>query len=130
MITNTEALEVSKAYFGHSGTQFKETAEKVTLTDAAIEADPNDELVPTVVGAGQYFYKPMSADGSKTAVLAMNAGTATASMTIDFKDVPGVKGTKFTVRNLHTHKDLGSFTDKWTGQVEAHDVAFLTLTAA
>jgi hypothetical protein len=130
IISNTEALAVSEAYFGHSGTQFKETEETVVLTDAAIDADPDDELVPVSVSAGQYFYKPMSTDGSKTAVLAMNAGAATASMEIDFSDVPGVKGTKFTVRDINAHKDLGSFTGKWTGEVESHDVAFLLLTAA
>ena len=130
IISNTEALEVSEAYFGHSGTSFKETEAKVTLTDAAIDADPNDDLVPVEVAEGQFFYKPMSDDGSKTAVLAMNAGTATASMTIDFKDVPGIKGEKFTVRDINAHKDLGTMTDKWTGEVESHDVAFLLLTAA
>ena len=34
------------------------------------------------------------------------------------------------VRDVHNHKDLGSFTDKWTGSVEGHDVAFLVVTAA
>ena len=125
IISNT-ALAVSEAYFGHSGTQFKESEEKVVLTDAAIDADPDDELVPVSVSAGQYFYKPMSSDGSKTAVLAMNAGDATASMEIDFSDVPGLKGTKFTVRDIHAHKDLGSFTGKWTGEVDSHDVFLLT----
>lgn len=130
IITNTEALAVSEAYFGHSGTQFQETEEKVVLTDAAIDADPDDELVPVTVSAGQYFYKPMSSDGSKSAVLAMNADTSSAKMTVDFKDVPGLKGTKFTVRDINAHKDLGSFTGSWSGEVEGHDVAFLLLTAA
>ena len=130
IIANTEALAVSEAYFGHSGTMYKGSEEKVVLTDAAIDADPADDLVPVSVSAGQYFYKQMSHDGSITAVLAMNANTATTSMTVDFTEIPGVKGTKFTVRDINAHKDLGSFTGKWTGDVEGHDVAFLLLTAA
>jgi hypothetical protein len=30
----------------------------------------------------------------------------------------------------HAHKDLGSFTGKWSGEVEGHDIAFLVVTAA
>jgi hypothetical protein len=41
-------------------------------------------------------------------------------MTIDFSKVPGVKGTKFTVRDIHAKKDLGAFTGKWTGEVGSH----------
>ena len=124
-----EALAVSEAYFGHSGTSFSKSEETVLLTDAAIDADPNDDLEPFAAPAAQSFYKPLSDDGSKTAVLLMNAGTASESMTVEFKDVPGLKCTKCTVRDIHAHKDLGSFTDKWTGPVEGHDVAFLVITA-
>ena len=97
--------------------------------DAAIDADPNDDLEPFAAPAAQSFYKPLSDDGSKPAVLLMNAGTASESMTVEFKYVPGLKCTKCTVRDIHAHKDLGSFTDKWTGPVEGHDVAFLVITA-
>ena len=124
-----EALAVSEAYFGHSGTSFSKSEETVLLTDAAIDADPNDDLEPFAAPAAQSFYKPLSDDGSKTAVLLMNAGTASESMTVEFKDVPGLKCTKCTVRDINAHKDLGSFTDKWTGPVEGHDVAFLVITA-
>ena len=51
-------------------------------------------------------------------------------MSFNFKDVPGLKGEKFTVRDIHQHKDLGSFTGKYTATVEGHDVAFLLVTAA
>ena len=104
--------------------------------DAAADTGPATTLsgaeaasAPFAAPATQSFYKPLSDDGSKTAVLLMNAGTASESMTVEFKDVPGLKCTKCTVRDIHAHKDLGSFTDKWTGPVEGHDVAFLVITA-
>lgn len=38
VVTNEEALAVSEAYFGHSGTAFKSSTETVDLTDAHIDA--------------------------------------------------------------------------------------------
>ena len=61
------------------------------------------------------------------ALLQYAIGAATASMELDFSDVPGVKGTKFTVRDINAHKDLGSFDGKWSGSVASHDAAFLVI---
>lgn len=141
VITNEEALAVSEAYFGHSGTAFTSSEETVELADAHIEACAAEEAQGTgrvcdahekvqVVPASQGFYKPLDYAGKKTAVAMLNAGNSSATLSFNFKDVPGLTGTKFDVRDIHAHKDLGSFTGKWSGEVEGHDIAFLMVTAA
>ena len=89
VISNLEALEVSKAYVGESGTQFMQSEETVMLSDAVM---PSLGLKPIASAAAQYFYKPMTM-GGKTAVLAMNSAAASATLKIDFSKVPGLKGT-------------------------------------
>ena len=37
------------------------------------------------------FYKPLSFDGSKVAVLLMNADSATDTLAVTFSDIPGFK---------------------------------------
>lgn len=37
------------------------------------------------------FYKPLSFDGSKVAVLLMNADDATETLAVTFSDIPGFK---------------------------------------
>ena len=126
VISNLEALEVSKAYVGESGTQFMQSEETVMLSDAVM---PSLGLKPIASAAAQYFYKPMTM-GGKTAVLAMNSAAASATLKIDFSKVPGLKGTKFKVRDVWAHKDLGTMTGSWSGSVVSHDSAFLILTPA
>lgn len=136
VVANTEALAVSKAYFGHSGTVFHQSAEKVLLTDAHIDACLAEEKTGrgrvcdahergVEVSTAQFFYKPLDAEGKKTAVLMMNAQNSTSSLTFNFADVPGLKCTKCSVRDIHAHKDMGSFSGKYSQTVEGHDVAFL-----
>ena len=103
--------------------------ETVELTDAIIDADPNDSEVPVVVPKSQFYYKPLDYAG-KIAVLVMNSGTAAADMKLDFGKVPGAKsGAKYAVRDIWNHKDLGSMSS-WSGSVESHDCAFFTITPA
>lgn len=78
--------------------------------------------------AQQFFYKPMVAGGAKTAVLAMNSDAQTETLTVNFKDIPGLACTTCHVRDIWGHKDLGTFTDSWSGPVESHDCAFLVVT--
>ena len=69
------------------------------------------------------------ADGS-VAVALLNLGTGNATIAADW-DVLGLDAAAtYTVRDLHAHKDLGSFS-KATGlsqAVESHGVALLKLT--
>jgi len=75
------------------------------------------------------YYKPMSWDGSKAAVLLMNTSPDVQDIAVNFADVPGLKGTTCSVRNIWTRTDLGSFSNTYTAsQVASHDSAFLLLT--
>jgi len=96
VIANTEVLEVSAAYAGHSGSPFAQSERMVSLTDAFIEANEEEQAV--LAPAQQFFYKPMVAGGAKTAVLAMNADVSTETLSFNFKDVPGVTCTTCHVR--------------------------------
>jgi hypothetical protein len=82
-------------------------------------------------GQMSHFYKPMSWDGSKMAVLLMNVDSAPQDVGFAFADVPGLKGSQCQVRDVWAHKDLGSATGSYTAaQVASHDSAFLLLTCA
>ena len=69
-------------------------------------------------------------DGSKTAVLLLNSDAATAQLSVNFKDIPGVTCTKCSVRDIWNHKDLGSFTGSYQASVDTHDAAFVVVTPA
>jgi len=138
VISNTEALGVNQAYFGHSGTAFSASEKKVTLTDTVIEAciagtgecKLDEDKERFVAAAGQMFYKPLSFDGSKVAVLLMNADTASATMSVKFSDIPGFTAATATVRDLWAHKDLGTSKGTFSATVDSHDAAFVILTAS
>ena len=128
IISNKEVLEVSAAYVGHSGSPFTQSEKSVYLTDSHIEA--NEAMTPVKASSYQYLYKPVEADGAKTAVLMMNSETSAQSLTVEFKSIPGVTCSKCHVRNIWEHKDLGVFDDKFTAGVGGHDAAFLIITPA
>jgi alpha-galactosidase len=128
IIANTEALAVNQAYDGFSGGPFKASAEQVFLTDAVINNRTDDDEVPVSVPASAQYYKPMG--GGKIAVLLMNSDTATASLTLNLADVPGLTCKKCDVRDVWAMKDLGSFTGTVSASVDSHDAAFFTITAS
>jgi alpha-galactosidase len=140
VISNTEALAVNQAYFGHSGTQVPASvsADTVTLTDAVIEAciagtadcKLAEDKVRFESPSSQAFYKPLSWDGSKTAVLLMNSADATGTVSLKLSDIPGFKGTAATVRDIWGHKDLGVMKGSVSASVDSHDAAFMVLTAS
>ena len=105
---------------------FAHTARYDAAISAWLEANADEPRV--IAPAAQYFYKPLAWDGSKMAVLAMNSNSAT-ELSFKVSDVPGLKGTKFHVRDVWNHADLPSITDEWKGTVGEHDCAFLVLTA-
>jgi len=77
------------------------------------------------------YYKPLSWDGSKFAVLLMNVNEAPADLTFFFSDVPGLVGSRCDVRDIWKRADVGSSTGSYTATaVGAHDSAFLTITCA
>ena len=78
-----------------------------------------------------YFYKPMSWDNKKAAVLLINTDTASEDLAFSFSDVPGLVGNVCDVRDIWARKDLGSATGSYTvSQVSQHDSAFLMLTCS
>lgn len=107
LITNTEALAINRAWFGHPG----------TLRNSS---GAND---------WQVWSKPMSTDGTAVAVLLVStSSTPTATMTLQLSDF--VSGSA-TVRDVWAHKDLGTHSGSMSFPITAaHDSVFLTLTAA
>jgi len=108
VITNPEALEVSRSWEGFSGGPF------VTNTSNY-----------------QYYYKPMSDD--RMAVLLMNSKDTTQDLTLTLTDVPGIRcardgASSCNIRDINARKDLGSFTGSYKArQVVGHDAVFLIL---
>jgi hypothetical protein len=83
-----------------------------------------------VPGAMSNFYKPMAWDRTKVAVLLVNTDSATADLSFDFTDVPGlVAGSgSCAIRDVWQRKDLGTFTASFTASaVASHDSSFLVL---
>eukprot|EP00912_Choanoflagellata_sp_UC4_P000470 UC4_evm8s293 len=127
VISNTEILEVSQSYSGHSGSPFSSSEKTVLLTDAHIEALEYESPVETP--SWQAFYKPLEPNGAaKTAVLLINSDTSSQTITVNFKDVPEVTCTTCHVRDIFAKKDLGTFDGKWSASVESHDSAFILIT--
>ena len=127
IISNTEVLAVNQAYAGDSGGVYDTSMDRVELTDAYIEANDDEARVQTP--SHQYLAKNIG--GGKVAVLLMNSGNGTATLTADFSKVPNSPCTDAThfchVRDIWNHKDLGTFQGTWSGPVDSHDAAFLVL---
>jgi alpha-galactosidase len=121
IITNTEALAVSAAWAGASGSPFKSSGvERATRTKA------DENAAPT----WQFFSKPVSA--TSTAILLMNHDSTSHDFTVNFADVPGLNAaTSYKLRDINAHADLGSFTGSWsiTG-VASHDAPFILISSA
>lgn len=108
LITNTEALAINRAWFGHPGTLKNNSGAK----------------------EWQVWSKPLSTDGTMVAVLLVStSNTATATMTLQLGDFV-VSGSAM-VRDVWAHKDLGTHSGSMSFPISAaHDSVFLTLTAA
>merc|ERR1712217_965578 len=98
--------------------------------DRSMTEDEKRQTGPTIAPSFQYLYKPLTADGTKTAVLLMNQGNAPVDLTLDFADVPGLKCTTCKVRDIWNHKDLGSASGSFVAKnVGSHDCAFLIISS-
>jgi alpha-galactosidase len=133
IISNKEAIAVSQTYAGYSGGVFKKSNTMVELDDvnyAAMEKSMTDEerlsTGATVSTAFQYLYKPLTWDGTRTAVLMLNSDGAKQDLTLTLADVPGMTG-PCDVRDVWEQKDLGNKADSITVSIESHDAAFLVL---
>merc|ERR1712070_108503 len=133
IISNKEAIAVSQTYAGYSGGVFKKSSTMLKLDDvnyAAMEKSMSDEerltTGATVSTAFQYLYKPLTWDGTRTAVLLLNSDNAKQDLTLTLADVPGLTG-PCDVRDVWEHKNLGNHADSITVSVDSHDAAFLVL---
>merc|ERR1712157_510216 len=133
IIANKEVIAVSQSYAGYSGGVFKQSGKFLQLDDvnhAAVErgmtAEQQFAMGPTVSASYQYLYKPLTWDGTKTAVLLLNSESTQQDLTLEFSDVPGMVG-PCAVRDIWQHKDLAESTSSITLSVDSHDAAFLIL---
>merc|ERR1712178_75492 len=133
VISNKEAIEVSQTYAGFSGGVFHESTKKVKLDDvnhAKAERDmTEDELLstgPMITASHTFLYKPMTWDGTRTAVMLINSDDSAQDLTFNLADVPGLTG-PCDVRCIWGHKDLGNFETSFTHEVASHDAMFLML---
>lgn len=133
IIANKEAIAVSQTYAGFSGGPFHSSAALVTLDDvdySSMERGMTEhELMgkgPMVSAASQYFYKPLNWDGTSAAVVMLNSDSASQELTLNFADVPGLKG-PCKVRDVWERKDLGQADTSMKFTVDSHDAAFLVL---
>jgi hypothetical protein len=119
IITNTEALAVSAAYNGMSGTTFK----------SATEMLPNTSKGSAAVPKSQFFWKSIT--DTSAAVLLMNHDSVSADFVLSFSDIPGFSSTtSYKVRDINAHSDLGSFTGSYPAPgVASHDSVFLMISA-
>lgn len=120
IIANTEALAVSKAWAGESGTVFKAASETIVLGKGTPEAVP----------AWQWFSKKI--DAKSTAVLLMNHAATPVSWTLNFADVPGLDGTtSYKLRDINAHADVGPVSGSVpVNNVASHDAPFWIITPA
>jgi len=126
VIANKEVLEVNQAYVGDSGGVYDSSETMVTLTDSVIEADGTMEKVSSP--ESQYLYKPIG--NGRVAILLMNSGATSQTLTTDFSKIPHVTCSKCNVRDIWGHKDLGSFETSFAATIASHDAGFFVVSSA
>jgi alpha-galactosidase len=83
----------------------------------------------TVPGDQEVWAGPLA--NGDIGVILLNRGDASASVTVDFtKDLGLQSGTSVTLRDLVTHKDLGSFTNTYSVTLNSHASQTLRLAVA
>ncbi|MCP6302724.1 hypothetical protein NL450_27320, partial [Klebsiella pneumoniae] len=73
----------------------------------------------------QIFAKPL-ADGS-WAVALLNRSGQTATMTLNMQQDLNLPWKKTLVRDLWLHRDMGSFTDTYSVEVQSHETKMLVI---
>jgi alpha-galactosidase len=74
------------------------------------------------------FYSGKSSKG--THVFVINTGSASASKTITFSQVPGLGAGSWKVHDMWTSQDLGTFTTSYSVTLASHDTAAFLITSA
>lgn len=132
IITNTEAIAVNQAYYGHSGGLYNSSGAPLRLSipgTSAARSPAHRTPAAVDVATIQLFAKPLSA--TSVAVLGMNHGATGAPITFNFAQVPGLPytaGASVAIRDIFAHADIGPVTTPtYTVQVASHDAAFFIL---
>lgn len=122
IVSNTEVIAINQQYAGFSGSMFAQATTNVTFVPCNWFQNSCDFPV------WQYWYKPLV---NGTAVLLMNNGLETTSLTVTWADVPGLSGgTSYHVRDVFAHQDLGVYGGGWTAEgLVPHDSALIIVTA-
>ena len=82
---------------------------------------------PAAVPSYKYLSKPLG--GANAAVLLMNGSFKATNLTATFSDIPDLScdGDNYSVRNIWTHTDEGTFRESWSATVAGHDAAFVVV---
>merc|ERR1739848_121777 len=126
-------MGVSQTYAGFSGGPFQTSSRFVTLDkvnyakmDKFMTEHEKLATGETVMASYTYLYKPLTWDGTRTAVMLLNSENVSHDLTLNLADVPGLKG-PCNVRDIWAKSDLGKHDESITVSVESHDGAFLVL---
>jgi alpha-galactosidase len=104
ILTNKEAIAVNQDSAGIQGQRIRK----------------NGDLEVWVKQLGSYT-------GNKKAVLLFNRGSASASISVTWDEIGLLTNKAATVRDLWSHKDIGSVTGTYSATIGSHDVAMLLI---
>jgi alpha-galactosidase len=100
ILTNSEVIALDQDVLGKEGFR--------------ISAEPGKEIWAKELSGGDW------------AVCLLNTGKESATLELDFKQLPFLKGT-YAVRDLWRKQDIGDTTHDFSGGIASHDVALLRL---
>ncbi|KIJ52374.1 glycoside hydrolase family 27 protein [Sphaerobolus stellatus SS14] len=111
------------------------TTQLAIVTNAELLAFHQDSTVGaaakpfgTATTSPPEFYAGNSTKG--THVFIINTGSASASKTVTFSQVPGLKAGSFKVHDMWASADLGTFSNSYSVTLASHDTAALLITPA
>mmetsp|Transcript_19432 Transcript_19432/g.29016 ORF Transcript_19432/g.29016 Transcript_19432/m.29016 type:complete len:241 (-) Transcript_19432:67-789(-) len=124
IVSNREAIAINQAWAGHSGSTFSNSAE-------THELEHPEKGFKFTSWLHEYFYKPLTWDGRKIAVLMVNHDPFfKADLKLTFGSIPGVKCQNCAVRSVWEEKDLGIFDSEYVARdVGQHDSVFLVVSS-
>jgi chitodextrinase len=120
------AIESAPLYIGDDLTKLDKYGLKLLTNDEVIAVDQaGNPARPVSQKTPQQVWYSRNADGSYTVAL-FNLGKGYSDVTADFSDL-GISG-KATVRDLWSHKSLGSVSDSFTDNLAPHGSRLLRIT--
>ena len=128
IITNTEAIAVNQAWYGESGTLFKESDTKIILNTPLDTKKRSFAVQAVQVGTWQQWSKRINAQD--TAVLIMNNDVNSQTIALNFADIPKLPAaTSYTVRSIWDKASVDGIKDQLSVVLESHDSYFMVISA-